>query len=213
MGVPREEWPTPEGGRPPDWPEAMWDAFVIMRTEGTAQNETAARVGRSAGTLSNYIRKCRIRYGPEFWPPSNPPGWPNGKVGNAVRMSREAWPELRAISSRNFGEGAEKALEVCVAALDSLMKDPVRLGLLSPREILDLARAAEILAKRADILSGIVPLSPALPNPHGPVETSGYEVNLGPLGQATPDHHREVIEMAELVVRTYKEERSAKLAS
>jgi hypothetical protein len=129
-----------------------------------------------------------------------------------VSLAKAAWPELRALASSEFGEAALVARKAVVAALESLLADPVRLKLLAPRDILDLAKAAEILARRADMLSGIVPQSGALPDPRaGAIE--GYEVDLGQLGQVTPDHHRDVIEMASLVVRAYKDERSVKLAS
>lgn len=210
--IPRDQWPSPEGERPPDWPEHYWDAFRFMELEGSSASDAAARIGRSHGTLSRFIRKQRDKYGAEFWPPTRRRGWGNPAAGTSVALARSSWPELRALASMNFGEAAETARATCVAALESLLHDPVRMKLLAPRDILDLAKAAEILARRADVLSGIVPMSNPLPPPGEPDD--GYPVDLGPLGQVTPDGHRDVIEMASLVVRAYREENgSAKLAS
>jgi len=204
--IPREEWPDPKGERPSDWPAHYWQAFQLMETEGISAKDAAIRIGRSGGSLSNFMRKQRMKYGVEFWPPTRKPGWQSigPHAGSAVAVQRAAWPELRALASLGFGEAAETARRACVVALESLLNDPVRLKLLAPRDILDLAKAAELLARRADLLSGIVPTSQPLPNP---LEPAGYPVDLGNLGQVTPDHHRDVIEMASLVVAQYKEER------
>lgn len=210
MEIQPSDWPDPNGEKPTDWPADHWTAFTTMMLEERSVRSTADLLGFSPGTISGWQRKYRKRYGPTFWPASRPAGPlpPAATSYGAVVAGRAArggkWAVLREGAANQFGEAAFLAREAAAAALRLLLDDPKRLKALEAKDILDLAKASEVLAHRADVLARIPPpniiLAPGLGGP-GP-QTPGI---LDGLDRVPDDReHMEALEVAEAVARHFQ---------
>jgi hypothetical protein len=203
------DWPDPNGEKPPDWPADHWTAFTTMMLEERSVRSTADLLGFSPGTISGWQRKYRKRYGPTFWPASRPAGIlpPAATSYGAMVAGRSArggkWAALREGAANQYGEASFLAREAASAALRLLLADEGRLKALAARDILDLAKAAEVLAHRADVLARIPPPNLILANVNnGPAPVSGILAGL----DRVPDDadHLGALEVAEAVVRHFQ---------
>lgn len=210
MEIQPAEWPDPNGEKPADWPAEHWTAFQLTMLEDRSVRSTAEHLGYSPGTVTAWRKKYQARYGPTFWPTSRrPSAFPAPEATSygawvAGRSSRGGkWAALREGAANQFGEAAFLAREASAAALRLLLADEGRLRALEPRDILDLARAAEVLAHRADVLARIPPphvvIIPPGAGGHGPPGL------LDSLDRAGDDGaHKEALDIAETVVRHFQ---------
>lgn len=211
MEIQPAEWPDPNGEKPADWPAEHWTAFQMTMLEERSVRSTADFLGYSAGTVSGWRKKYQARYGPTFWPAARRPSAfpaPEATSYGALVAGRGArggkWAVLREGAANQFGEAAFLAREAAAAALRLLLADEKRLQALEARDILDLAKAAEVLAHRADVMARIPPpnvviVPPGAGGGHGP---AGF---LDGLDRAGDDGaHKEALEIAETVVRHFQ---------
>jgi hypothetical protein len=195
--------PDPEGEMPPDMDPMHWAVVTAIAVDKLSYSATAARLGRSPGWVSKVLQRLRLIYGPDFCPAANSRTitLENARIGGLIagRSSSTAWTALREEAAGRYGETAVLASRAAQEALQLLLADPDRLKALTTREILDLARTGETLARRADALAGIqdvnrAPVSVETTNVFGSVDLSGLE------SASQGGGHSEVLDLAEVVI-------------
>ncbi len=198
-----EQWPDPIGDRPPDWDPRHWTVYVAIVRDDLSYRKAGALVGVQPGTVSGWVTKWKQRYtGP--WPASSRSGvfTPEARakgVEAAAAATAEKWSATRATVALDFGEAAGLARQAAVAALHLLVADKARLGALDARDIERLARTADILAERADVLDGVPDATKAFV-----VQQTNVNVPAGTLdGLETSPGDRSTIDAATSIVERF----------
>ena len=149
--------PTPDGNVPDDWPLEWWEAFQALHG-GATYAEAAELVRRSPSTVSRWVTRWRDQYGPEVFvspreatltPEARAAGQQAGGAAQAV-----SWKARRLSEADRYGTTAALLVDVIDQALGAFT--PERIAEMTTRDVLDLARTAEILTKRADALADVV---------------------------------------------------------
>lgn len=147
--------PQPDGDMPDDWPVEWWEAFQALHA-GQSRAEVGDLVGKSKSTISRWVRLWRDIYGSDVVPP-RAPGFPPGAASEGRLLGAEAnavkYAAVREGQAFEAGESASAVRELIDSQLAAMAADTeLRL---SPREILDLTRAYDLLSRRADALADI----------------------------------------------------------
>jgi hypothetical protein len=198
---------------PPGWDPLHWTVVTSIAVDKLSYSATAARCGRSPGWVSKVLQRLRRVYGPDFCPAANPRtiSAEDSRYGGLVagRSSSTRWTALREEAAGRYGETAVLASQAAQEALTLLLSDKERLKALSVREILDLARTGEVLARRADTLAGVPDVNRApvaietTTNVFGSVDLSGLETS------AQGGGHAEILDLAEVVMGEFRQYRLA----
>lgn len=173
--------PDPLGGKPDDWKPHKWICYVNLAAGSTYQT-SADRAGVRIGTVKAWIFEWRRIYGQALFRGNRGRGLraPEDKL-YAKKRHQERWKDVRDERALGFGYTSGKAIVLAQRILDRYLQDPDTWVDLTIKDALNLARAADILAGRADDLSDIRPSS--LPvAPVASVDLSALERSLKDAG-------------------------------
>ena len=196
---------------PPDWRPIEWEAFIMLH-DGATYRETAEASGVQAGTVGQWVRKWRKKYGPEVFISPNPqhPEFTDeqrsrgGQTAGAIQQLKYA--ELRADMARSAGVTGDNARGTALKMIAVWLDDEQRIKQADTTDILNLARAFEIFTKRADLLADI----PSADRPHasGLTQTNTdikVNVDLSKLEQAAEGEEiQETMRAVDDVLKIFK---------
>jgi hypothetical protein len=156
--------PTPGGPQPPDWSDLEWAAWVSVVERGNSAIAAARDIGRSPTTVRNMIARWRKWWGDDIVPrPNADPARPRGGTRPIIAPTPSAIigggatqlvAASRVAQANLFGSTAQQAAQIISARLGQLAASPTDLALLSPRDLVDLARVVAMLDQRAAAILG-----------------------------------------------------------
>ena len=193
------ERPGPGGEIPEGWQPNRWAAWLALQ-DGATYTGAAEAAGVKRGTISRWVQDWRARWGDDIYQSPRAGTGPSPEAAamggtNAGLVSQARSADLRAVTAKQCGQAAAKAAEATEAALDALLADPVRLSRLEPKEILELARIAEVLNRAAHLAAAEV----------GPQNEEGTRrVDLTRLEQS--DQHNTMRATALTLIERFKSE-------
>lgn len=198
--------PDPEGNPPDGWTLEEWEAYGLLKSDPEETYASVAKqIGRSTSTVSRMVRRWRDRYGPDVYVSprsgklnvSTEKALEGARNGGAVIAAR--WADRRVDVGNELGTSSKLSNDVALAGLQLLLEDPARLSELSTKDLLNLARFADLTAKRADLLVDAGPV----PDPMA----GGYGVDLSGLEAASSSgHHQETLQAVEVIYRQYRKD-------
>lgn len=155
--------PDPNGDKPEGWDPLRWLAYQRIATRAHTYQEVGDMVGRSRATVAGWVRAWRVQYGADLF--ADPPGTRSltstqraGALAGG-RATQQRWADVRAAVATDLGAMADKARRLGEQILDDHLADTdegrALRAELGPSDFLDLARGIDLMAKRADQLTGI----------------------------------------------------------
>ena len=154
------ERPVPGEGMPDGWQPEWWQAFESLHGGATYQ-QTADLLGRSASTISRWVRSWRDKWGEDIFVS------PNEARNNLTQESRVKGGEAGGAAIAKFhadnraqlalgaGIAADHTRDLAMLIMRRFVQSPLAIAEAGPHEVLQLARAFDLFAARADKLSDL----------------------------------------------------------
>ena len=199
--------PVPGEGLPAGWRPIEWLAFSLLHGGATIR-QAAKEVDRAPSTVTSWLKKWRARFGADVIilrePSSNlkDPAVRAKGVAASIEAHRARHLENREQMALAAGVTADHVRALAMKIVQELAKSPSAIRDMTTKDVLNLARAFDLMSRRADLLDDIVPSDRGLTfqqNNGGQVLNAGG-VDLSALElQSSGDSYRGVLDAVELV--------------